>query len=143
MRFINMYCTCIDILFKNSDDVCLNSVQVHQVAYIIIKAAISSRPGNTNIQSRVLNITFKLSTCNYNSRHLYCVGNWILERSLDGIVYMPWYVLHTWRVVFMQNYCYMLSKISGSIMQSVMKNVGHDIKFVPNQESHNMTMTKK
>ncbi|XP_021959945.2 laminin subunit alpha-1 isoform X2 [Folsomia candida] len=35
--------------------------QVHQVAYIIIKAAISSRP-----------------------------GNWILERSLDGIVYMPW-----------------------------------------------------
>ncbi|ODM90707.1 Laminin subunit alpha-1 [Orchesella cincta] len=35
--------------------------QIYQVAYIIIKAAISPRP-----------------------------GNWILERSLDGYVYLPW-----------------------------------------------------
>jgi laminin alpha 1/2 len=37
------------------------SFQVYQVAYIIIKAAMSPRP-----------------------------GNWILERSLDGVVFMPW-----------------------------------------------------
>ncbi|GFY55286.1 laminin subunit alpha-1, partial [Trichonephila inaurata madagascariensis] len=39
----------------------LDLKQVYQIAYVIVKAAISPRP-----------------------------GNWILERSLDGIIYKPW-----------------------------------------------------
>ncbi|XP_015910992.1 laminin subunit alpha-1 isoform X2 [Parasteatoda tepidariorum] len=39
----------------------LDLKQVYQIAYVIVKAAISPRP-----------------------------GNWILERSLDGIIYQPW-----------------------------------------------------
>ncbi|XP_035219316.1 laminin subunit alpha-1-like, partial [Stegodyphus dumicola] len=39
----------------------LDLKQVYQITYIIVKAAISPRP-----------------------------GNWILERSLDGIIYKPW-----------------------------------------------------
>lgn len=35
--------------------------QVYQVAYVVVKAAISPRP-----------------------------GNWILERSVDGVTYQPW-----------------------------------------------------
>ncbi|GIY08240.1 laminin subunit alpha-1, partial [Caerostris darwini] len=39
----------------------LDLKQVYQIAYVIVKSAISPRP-----------------------------GNWILERSLDGIIYKPW-----------------------------------------------------
>ncbi|XP_055952530.1 laminin subunit alpha-1-like isoform X1 [Argiope bruennichi] len=39
----------------------LDLKQVYQIAYVIVKSAVSPRP-----------------------------GNWILERSLDGVVYLPW-----------------------------------------------------
>lgn len=35
--------------------------QVYQVAYVVVKSAISPRP-----------------------------GNWILERSIDGVTFLPW-----------------------------------------------------
>lgn len=63
-------------------------LQVFQVAYIIIKAANSPRPGEPVGLSACLSSSLSVSLSDQPS--LSPPGNWILERSVDGVTFDPW-----------------------------------------------------
>ncbi|MEQ2182843.1 hypothetical protein GOODEAATRI_026472, partial [Goodea atripinnis] len=59
---------------------------VFQVAYIIIKAANSPRPGKSSTLLFCLSVYLSVYLFIYD----HTLGNWILERSLDGVTFDPW-----------------------------------------------------
>lgn len=74
------------------------AVQVFQIAYIIIKAANSPRAGETGPCTACLSafVPQTQSQSKYlRHRSMFAIlicfsGNWILERSLDGVSFEPW-----------------------------------------------------